>query len=136
VASRLGNDNGPRQPRPPADDPEAGAIVIAALSHFATEPKTLARFFALTGLDAGMLREAAGTPSFTAGVLDFVLSEPRVLAAVAAAQETTPEAIAAARARLDRRDRAEDDWPPRPANDQSGTAADDDWPPRVADDWA
>jgi hypothetical protein len=113
---------------PPSDDPEAGAIAIAALSHFATEPKTLARFFALTGLDTETLREAAASPSFVAGVLDFVLAEPKVLAAVAAAQETTAEAIAAARARLDR--------PGTPADAWQEDAADDDWPPRAADDWA
>ena len=136
MASRLGNDNGPRRTSPPADDLEAGAIAIAALSHFATEPRTLARFFALTGLDTESLRDAAASPTFVAGVLDFVLSEPKVLAAVATAQETTPEAIAAARARLDRRDVPEDDWPPRQAADEPEAGADDDWPPRVADEWA
>lgn len=136
MASRLGNDRGTRLAPPPVDDPEAGAIVIAALSYFATDPKTLGRFFALTGLDTNSLREAAGTPTFVAGVLDFVLAEPKVLAAVAAAQETTPGAIAAARARLDRRDASEDDWPPRPAGDDPRARGDDDWPPRVTDDWA
>jgi hypothetical protein len=112
-----------------ADDPEAGAIVIAALSYFATHPKTMDRFFALTGLDPASLKDAASAPGFLAGVLDFVIEDARVLAAVAEAQETTPEAIVAARARLDR---------PRgdPAGGGGGAGGDDGWPPRVADDWA
>lgn len=97
---------------------DAGAIAIAALSHFATDPKMLDRFFALTGLHPASLRTAAGTPGFVAGVLDFVLQDERLLVAVAEAQEIAPEAILAARRRLDR------------------SAADDDWPPRVSDDWA
>ena len=110
--------------------------MIAALSHFATEPKTLSRFFALTGLDPVTLRDAASAPGFVAGVLDFVLQDPKVLSAVAEAQETTPEAIAAARARLDRRTGSgDDDWPPRP-REEPGAESDDGWPPRVADDWA
>ncbi|MCF3935516.1 DUF3572 domain-containing protein [Acuticoccus sp. M5D2P5] len=105
--------------RDPGDVPEAGAIAIAALSHFATTPKVLNQFFALTGLDPTSLRDAAASPTFIAGVLDFVLQDEEVLLAVAEAQEISPEEIVAARKRLDR---------PR--------AADDDWPPRTADDWA
>lgn len=78
----------------------------------------MSRFFALTGLDPQNLREAAGAPGFVAGVLDFILSDERLTLDVAAAQSIPPEAIAAARASLDR------------------PAADDDWPPRPADDWA
>ncbi|MBJ3777649.1 DUF3572 domain-containing protein [Acuticoccus mangrovi] len=99
------------------DLPDPGAIAIAALSHFATEPKTLDRFFALTGLDPTSLRDAAASPSFIAGVLDFVLEDEKVLLAIAAAQETTPEAIMAARRRMDRKTIAEDDWPPRAHDD-------------------
>lgn len=95
---------------------DPAAIAIAALSHFATDPKTLARFFALTGLDPQSLREAATTPGFTVGILDFVLQDERLLIELAEAQDTTPEAIVAARQRLDRT-RQDDDWPPRPAGD-------------------
>ena len=110
------------------DDPEAGAIVIAALSFFATHPKTMERFFALTGLDPATLKDATRARGFLAGVLDFVIEDERVLRAVAEAQETTPEAVVAARARLERR-ASGDGW------DASG-GEDDGWPPRVADDWA
>lgn len=92
------------------------AIAIAALSHFATDAKTLSRFFALTGLDPQSLREAAASPGFAAGILDFVLQDERLLVEIAQAQDTTPEAIAAARHRLEV-PLHDDDWPPRPAGD-------------------
>ena len=104
--------------RSSADDPDPATIAIAALSHFATDPKTLARFFALTGLDADNLRAAVATAGFTTGVLDFILQDEQLLIAVAAAQDTTPEAIVAARQRLE------------------APLLDDDWPPRPVDDWA
>ena len=106
-----------RDDREGGDRPDAGTLAIAALSHFATDGKLLARFFALTGLDPARLREAAGTPGFTAGVLDFVLADERLLIALAAEQETTPQAIAAARASLDHSSPYEDDWPPRTGDD-------------------
>jgi len=96
--------------------PDAGTIAIAALSHFATDSRILARFFALTGLDAASLREAAGTRGFTAGILDFVLEDERLLIAVAEAQDLSPEDIVKARQRLDR-PAQDDDWPPRPSRD-------------------
>lgn len=101
-----------------ADEGEALAIAISALSYFATEPKILERFFALTGLEAHSIKEAAATPGFVTGVLDFVLSDEALLLEVAQMQEIPPEAIMAARERLDR------------------PVAEDDWPPRTADDWA
>ncbi|UOM35439.1 DUF3572 domain-containing protein [Acuticoccus sp. I52.16.1] len=110
-----------------ADDPDAGTIAIAALSYFATEPKTMSRFFALTGLDPTTLRDAASSPTFIAGLLDFVLADERVLIAVAEAQETTPDAIVRARQALERR---------VGGDPVAGSVADDGWPPRPHDDWA
>lgn len=102
--------------RSSGEDLDPVAIAIAALSHFATEPKILSRFFALSGLDANSIRAGAMTPGFTAGVLDFVLQDDELTIAVAAAQDTTPEAIVAARASLDA-PREADDWPPQPHDD-------------------
>jgi hypothetical protein len=100
------------------DAPDAATIAIAALSHFATDPKTLNRFFALTGLDPDNLRDVAGSPEFVAGVLDFVLQDDTVVLAVAEAQEIPPEAIAEARRRLDRPAASVgEDWPPRTTDD-------------------
>ena len=88
----------------------------------------MTRFFALTGLDPTSLRDAAGSPEFVKGLLDFVLADEKVLLAVAEAQETTPEAIVAARAALER--------PSHAAHMEPGAIPDDDWPPRAHDDWA
>ncbi|WP_420391728.1 DUF3572 family protein [Acuticoccus sp.] len=115
------------------DDPDAATLAIASLSHFATEPKTLARFFAATGLDPVTLREAAGSPGFVAGVLDFVLADARALAAIAEAQETTPEAIARARDDLERHASVAHDHDPVQS---VASLAEEDWPPRPHDDWA
>lgn len=128
-SSRLPFDPTARSRRT-AEEPDAGTIAIAALSYFATEPKTMDRFFALTGLDPSTLRDAARTPGFVAGLLDFVLADEKVLLAVAEAQETTPEAIMRARAALDR---------PSVRTIDGGASerpADEDWPPRPHDDWA
>ena len=112
-----------------AEDPDAATIAIAALSYFATEPKTMSRFFALTGLDPSSIRSAASSPAFVAGLLDFVLADERILLAVAEAQETTPEAIVRARQSLERRGGND-------PIDITGGSADDGWPPRPHDDWA
>jgi hypothetical protein len=114
-------------PSSPTGERDAAAIAIAALSHFATDTRILDRFFALTGLDPAALREVAGTRSFTAGVLDFVLSDERLVIAVAEAQEIPPEAIADARRSLERK---------TPRGSDRPLAVEDDWPPRVADDYA
>ncbi|MEM9222475.1 MAG: DUF3572 domain-containing protein [Pseudomonadota bacterium] len=102
--------------RSSAQTGQADTIAIAALSYFATDPKTLARFFALTGLNAQTIRQAAATAGFTEGILDFVLADEELLRAVASAQEIPPEAIEAARRSLDPQP-LDDDWPPRPAKD-------------------
>jgi len=114
-------------PSSPTGERDAASIAIAALSHLATDQRLLDRFFALTGLDPATLRDVAGTRTFTAGVLDFVLSDERLVLAVAAAQDVPPEAIADARRSLERH---------RPAEEERPVALDEDWPPRVADDWA
>ena len=71
------------------------AIAIAALSHFATDPRTLSRFFALTGLDPQSLREAAASPStvLRAGLHLGRLTQP--LALLAALQHEAARACAA-----------------------------------------
>jgi hypothetical protein len=114
-------------PSSPTGERDAASIAIAALSHLATDPRLMDRFFALTGLEPATLREVAATPSFIAGVLDFVLADERLVIAVAEAQGIPPEAVAAARRSLDR---------PRTNEGERPVAIEDDWPPRAADDWA
>ena len=82
-------------------DPEA--VAIAALSYLATDQDELARFLALTGLGPESLREAVAHPAFAESLLDFVLSEDRLVLAVAAAQDLSPDEIVHARGRLEAR---------------------------------
>jgi hypothetical protein len=89
-------------------EPDAQTIAIAALSYLATEPERLGRFLALTGLGPGSVREAARSPLFLAGVLDFILQEDEMVLAVADAQDVPPDAILAARHRLGGRPPLED----------------------------
>lgn len=84
-----------------AKDLDPHTVAIAALSHLATEPDELERFFALTGLGPDSLREAAGEPAFVESILDFVLGDDRLTLAVAAAQDVPPEEIAQVRGRLE-----------------------------------
>ena len=81
-------------------EPDAQTIAIAALSYLATEPERLGRFLALTGLGPDSVREAARSPRFLAGVLDFILQEDDMVLAVADAQDVPPDAILAARRTL------------------------------------
>lgn len=64
---------------------EAEEIAVTALAYIAVEPELTRRFLALSGLEAGDLRQAAADPAFLGGVLDFVMAHEPVLIAVAAA---------------------------------------------------
>lgn len=59
---------------------EAEALAIRALGFVAGDPELLPRFLAITGIEAGSIREAAREPGFLAGVLHFILAhEPTLL---------------------------------------------------------
>lgn len=59
----------------------AEEIAIAALGFIAADPNLLPRFLAITGIEAGHIREAAREPGFLAGVLQFIAAhEPTLLA--------------------------------------------------------
>ena len=72
-------------------------LAIQALNYLAQEPKRLARFLALSGLEAQSIRDAARTPDFLAGVLAHLGDDDRVLAAFAAEAGVTPAAVDRAR---------------------------------------
>ncbi|MEM1065059.1 MAG: DUF3572 domain-containing protein [Pseudomonadota bacterium] len=60
---------------------DAETIALQALAWIAEDEDLLPAFLAISGAEAGALREAAGDPGFLGAVLDFVLAEdPRVLA--------------------------------------------------------
>jgi hypothetical protein len=68
-----------KPPSPPGQDAET--IAIQALGFIAADPALLPRFLALTGIEAGSLRQAAAEPGFLAGVLHFIAAhEPTLLA--------------------------------------------------------
>ena len=59
---------------------EAEALAIRALGFVAGDPELLPLFLAITGIEAGSIREAAREPGFLAGVLHFILAhEPTLL---------------------------------------------------------
>jgi hypothetical protein len=75
----------------------AETLAIQALSFVASNPETVSRFLALTGIAPSQLRSAATDPGFLAGVLDYYLSDERLLVAFAAEAQIPPTDIAAAR---------------------------------------
>ncbi|MCR4268586.1 DUF3572 domain-containing protein [Nitratireductor sp. ZSWI3] len=90
---------------------EAERIAIAALSFIAADPELLPRFLALTGIEAGQIREAAAEPGFLAGVLGFVLAHEPTLLRFSEASGIAPASVAAAPAALPQGDTAYDIQP-------------------------
>jgi hypothetical protein len=78
----------------------AEELAVAALAFIAEEPERLRRFLDLSGLDPAKLREAAATPDFLGGILDYVSSDEALLVAFAADAGIDPAAIETARRRL------------------------------------
>ena len=78
------------------DAAAAEALAIAALAFVAADAVLLPRFLALSGIEAGAIRQAAGEPGFLAGVLQFVLAHEPTLEAFCAASGTPPQQVSAA----------------------------------------
>lgn len=58
----------------------AEKVAIAALGFVASDPELLSRFLAITGIEAGSIRQAAAEPGFLAGVLQFIMAhEPTLM---------------------------------------------------------
>lgn len=74
----------------------AEQTAVAVLGWLASETDMLGRFLALSGLEAGQLREAVNHPDFLAGMLDFVMAHEPTLLAFCEGSGTKPEAVAAA----------------------------------------
>ncbi len=72
---------------------EAEAVAIRALGFVAADPELLPRFLAITGIDAGAIREAAREPGFLAGVLHFILAHEPTLLRFAEETQTEPAAV-------------------------------------------
>lgn len=85
------------------DDASAEAaeeLAIEALAFIAGDPVVFNRFLRLTGLELENLRAAASEPAFLAGVLDFILSDERLVFAFAEQTTLPADQIADARRRL------------------------------------
>ncbi|HWM46788.1 MAG TPA: DUF3572 domain-containing protein [Xanthobacteraceae bacterium] len=78
----------------------AEALAIQALGYLAEEPERLARFLALSGLDAGEIRSAAAEPGFLAGVLDYLCADEALLTDFAASIGAAPAEVARAHGEL------------------------------------
>lgn len=72
------------------------SLAIEALALIAADPALTSSFMNLSGFEVGSLRLAAKRPDFLAGVLDYVMSDERLVLDLAAATGYRPEAIAAA----------------------------------------
>lgn len=85
------------QPRTaPMDQQAAEELAIAALGFIAADPVLLPRFLALTGIEAGAIRQAAGEPGFLAGVLQFIRAHEPTLTAFCDASGIPAHQVAAA----------------------------------------
>jgi hypothetical protein len=82
------------------DPADLDGLAGDALTYLAAEPERLDRFFAVTGLTVRTLRDAAGTPAFTAHLLDYMASDARRFVAFAEASGRDPAAVEAIRAAL------------------------------------
>jgi hypothetical protein len=80
---------------------EGEVLAVAALEYLAAEPDRLSRFLDMSGLGPQTLRKAAADPRFLLSVLDYVIADEPLLIGLAAARETDPERIVAARAAME-----------------------------------
>ncbi|HXQ82772.1 MAG TPA: DUF3572 domain-containing protein [Xanthobacteraceae bacterium] len=84
--------------RAPQSREAAEMLAIQALAFIAEEPERLAAFLSVTGVSIAGIREAAGEPSFLAGVLEHMLGDENLLLAFADSAGIDPASLARARA--------------------------------------
>jgi len=75
----------------------AEALAVQALNYVAQDPVRLARFLALSGLEAGSIRAAAAESGFLAGVLSHLGDDETLLRAFAADAGIAPAEVDRAR---------------------------------------
>ncbi len=86
--------------RPKADEPPADELALRALAFLASDDERVARFLALTGLDAGDVRDMLGERGFHLAVLDHVAGDEAMLVEFAASESLPPESVGRARRAL------------------------------------
>jgi hypothetical protein len=82
-------------------EPDDRALALHALAWTLAEPDRAARLLALTGLAPADLRARAGEPAVLSATLCFLENHEPDLVACAAALDTSPAALTAARRRLE-----------------------------------
>lgn len=99
----------PARERPvPVGAEEAEAMAISVLAWLTGQPDLLGRFMALSGVDAGSIRQAAREPGFLAGVTSFVMAHEPTLLAFCAESDVRAERVAACHRQLAG---PESEWP-------------------------
>ncbi|MCR9235103.1 MAG: DUF3572 domain-containing protein [Alphaproteobacteria bacterium] len=78
----------------------AEALAIQALGHLAQDKEVLERFLSVTGLAPEKIREAAASPGFLAGVLDYMMQNEALLLTFSVNNNIDAEAIMAAHRQL------------------------------------
>ena len=74
----------------------AEALAIRALGFVAADPELLPRFLAITGIEAGAIRQAAREPGFLAGVLQFIAAHEPTLMRFSEESGIPPQQVSAA----------------------------------------
>ena len=83
-----------------ANAEEAEAMAVKILGWLVAQPDQMSRFMALTGVDGGSIRDAAGEPGFLAGVTGFVMAHEPTLVAFCADNAVAIEHVVACHHRL------------------------------------
>jgi uncharacterized protein DUF3572 len=78
----------------------AETIALQGLAWLASMPDDIDRFLNISGLEAAALRERAGEPEFLAAVLDFLLSDDKLLTGFSDQEGLDPRDIHLARRAL------------------------------------
>jgi Protein of unknown function (DUF3572) len=79
---------------------QAEALAIQALTFIGEDGERLGRFLAVTGIGPAEIRAAAREPGFLIGVLDYLASDDRLIAAFASENNLDPADIDRGRAAL------------------------------------
>lgn len=87
---------------------DAETIALRAIAFLAEDLRRMGRFLALTGIEPDRLMAGAGAAQVQVAVLDHLLSDESLLMVFSGHVAIAPEAVASARAILDR-DQAGDD---------------------------
>jgi hypothetical protein len=90
----------PGRRNPEGEGPAAAELALLALAYLAGDEDRVARFLALTGLDAGDVAGLLGDRGFQLAVLDHLAGDETLLMDFVAEKALPPEAVGRARRAL------------------------------------